>query len=52
MKKTYTRPVLRSVQAALGVFGSYGDDGDGGHDGGGHHHGGRRGWWWWWGWGR
>ncbi|MFN2372098.1 MAG: putative RiPP precursor [Candidatus Krumholzibacteriia bacterium] len=51
MKKTYTRPVLRSVEVTLGVFGSYGGDGDGGPDGGGRH-GGRRGWWWWWGWGR
>ncbi|MFO7607783.1 MAG: hypothetical protein R6X35_01110 [Candidatus Krumholzibacteriia bacterium] len=50
MKRSYTRPELRSVQVALGVFGIYGNDGDRGN-GGGHHHGGRRGWWWW-GWGR
>ena len=49
MKKAYERPVLRTMQIAFGVFGSYGND-NGGGGGGGHHRGGRRGggrWWWW-----
>ncbi len=48
MKKTYERPMLRSVTIAFGVFGSYGDDGgdNGGGDRGGRGGRGGRGWWW------